>query len=170
VAASFSVLIHPMSASLESGGVRRPCCVRHEVADGSLGLATQGEVDMLFSLKRFIAVAGITCAIAGVAPVAMASAATAPAVTPVALPALPALPGLPALPLPFPGSLGLSCSVNQGFFPGFLNLGPTGPLGPLGPHGPLGNTNNNLPCGADVFNLGPSGPLGPGGALGTLGG
>jgi hypothetical protein len=117
---------------------------------------------MLFSLKRFTAIAGITCAIAGVGPVAMASAAAPPSVTPVALPAL------PALPLPFPGTTGLSCSVNQGFFPGFLNLGPTGPLGPLGPHGPLGNTNNNLPCGAAVFNLGPSGPLGPGGALGTL--
>jgi hypothetical protein len=63
---------------------------------------------------------------------------------------------------------GLSCSVNQGLFPGFINLGPTGPLGPLGPYGPLGNTNNNLPCGAAAFNFGPGGPLGPGGALGGL--
>jgi hypothetical protein len=91
----------------------------------------------------------------------MASAAIPAPITPIAL---------PSLPLPIPGTTGLSCSVNQGFFPGFMNLGPTGPLGPLGSHGPLGNTNNNLPCGAAAFNLGPSGPLGPGGALGTLGG
>jgi hypothetical protein len=65
---------------------------------------------------------------------------------------------------------GTSCNVNQGLFPGFMNLGPTGPMGPLGPHGPLGNTNSNLPCGLAAFNLGPSGPLGPGGALAGVGG
>ncbi|HWE12588.1 MAG TPA: hypothetical protein VG365_03700 [Solirubrobacteraceae bacterium] len=117
---------------------------------------------MLASLKRFTAVAGVTCAAAGVGPVALAAADT-PAPTP--LGALPSLPGVPSsLTNPF----GLSCSVNQGLPPWFINLGPTGPLGPLGPHGPLGNTNNNLPCGADVFNFGPTGPLGPGGPLGGL--
>jgi hypothetical protein len=115
---------------------------------------------MLFSLRRFTAIAGVTCAIAGVGPVAMASAATPASATTGALPSF-ALPTLPSWP-------GLSCSVNQGLFPGFINLGPTGPLGPLGPHGPLGNTNSNLPCGIAAFNLGPSGPLGPGGALGSL--
>jgi hypothetical protein len=116
---------------------------------------------MLVSLKRLTAIAGLTCAIAGVAPVALAGAATP---TPAG-----ALGASASLQLPtslFPMSGGLSCSVNQGLFPGFINLGPTGPLGPLGSHGPLGNTNNNLPCGAAAFNLGPSGPLGPGGALG----
>jgi hypothetical protein len=115
---------------------------------------------MLSSMKRFTAVAGITCALVGTGPVAIAAAATPSAPN--------AIGALPALQLPFPSPLQQqSCNVNQGLFPGFLNLGPTGPLGPLGPHGPLGNTNNNLPCGAAVFNLGPSGPLGPGGPLGT---
>jgi hypothetical protein len=120
---------------------------------------------MLSSMKRFTAAAGITCAIVGAGPVAIAAAAPASAPVPVngfgAIPSL-QLPNLPGFP-------GQSCSVNQGLFPGFINLGPTGPLGPLGPKGPLGNTNNNLPCGADVFNLGPTGPLGPGGALGPGG-
>jgi hypothetical protein len=121
---------------------------------------------MLSPLKRLAAIAGITCAACGVGPVALAGAATPPSS---ALGALspPAL----SIPSPFSGAQplfpGLSCSVNQGLFPGIPNLLPTGPLGPLGPHGPLGNTNKNLPCGADVFNLGPSGPLGPHGALGT---
>jgi hypothetical protein len=110
------------------------------------------------SLRRFTAIAGITCAIAAIGPVAMAGAATPPAGAIGAFPSL-----------SFPTMPGLSCSVNQGLFPGFLNLGPTGPLGPLGPHGPLGNTNSNLPCGAAAFNFGPSGPLGPGGALGSIG-
>jgi hypothetical protein len=114
---------------------------------------------MLSSLKRFTVIAGITCAIAGVGPVALASAATPPSS------AISALPSFP-LPTQFPFG-GLSCSVNQGLFPGFINLGPTGPLGPLGPQGPLGNSGNNLPCGADAFNLGPSGALGPHGPLGT---
>jgi hypothetical protein len=51
-----------------------------------------------------------------------------------------------------------------GFFPSFMNYGPTGPLGPLGSKGPLGS--GHLPTGAAAWNLGPSGPLGPGGALG----
>jgi hypothetical protein len=112
------------------------------------------------SVRRFTIFAGITCALAGAAPVAAAAAAT-----PVTSPADPlqalsqfTLPNQPLLP-------GLSCSVNQGLFPGIINLGPTGPLGPLGPHGPLGSSNNNLPCGAAAFNLGPTGPLGPGGPL-----
>jgi hypothetical protein len=116
----------------------------------------------MLSLKRLTAVAGVTCAIAGVGPVAMASAAP---------PALNLPSAAASLPNPFanaPLFPGLSCSVNQGLFPGFINLGPTGPLGPLGPAGPLGSTNHNLPCGGAAFNLGPSGPLGPGGALGGL--
>jgi len=118
---------------------------------------------MLSSMKRFTAIAGITCAIAGAGPVAIAAAAPAPT-PPAGFGALPGLqwPNLPSL-------QGQSCSVNQGLFPGLVNLGPTGPLGPLGPMGPLGNTTNNLPCGASVFNLGPTGPLGPGGPLGSGG-
>jgi hypothetical protein len=95
----------------------------------------------MFSLKSrvvTVAAAAITCAVASVGPAASASAAT------------------PRL---------LPCSVNQGLFPFFINLGPTGPLGPLGAFGPLGGTSH-LPCGAAVFNFGPFGPLGPFGALG----
>lgn len=117
---------------------------------------------MFSPVRRFTILAGIACAIAGIGPIAAASADT-PAVNPASLlPGLsfPSLPNLPTLP-------GLSCSVNQGLFPGIINLGPTGPLGPLGPHGPLGNSNNNLPCGAAAFNFGPTGPLGPGGPLGS---
>jgi hypothetical protein len=116
---------------------------------------------MLSSLKRLTAIAGVSCAVIGVGPVALASAAT---------PSPTVATGLPSLTLPgWPGTSGSSCNVNQGLFPGFINLGPTGPLGPLGPNGPLGNGNNNLPCGSGVFNLGPSGPLGPGGLLGPHG-
>jgi hypothetical protein len=121
----------------------------------------------MFSLQRRIAIAGITCAIAGAGPVALAGAAT-----PAQADGIGALPSLqlPNLSL-FPGQ---SCSANQGLFPGFMfpgfiNLGPTGPLGPLGAFGPLGGGTSPLPCGAAIFNLGPSGPLGPGGALGTGG-
>jgi hypothetical protein len=117
---------------------------------------------MLSSMKRLTAIAGITCAIVGAGPVALAAAATPPAPN--------AIGALPSMQLPLPSPLQpQSCSVNQGLFPGFLNLGPTGPLGPLGPRGPLGNTNSNLPCGAAVFNLGPTGPLGPSGPLGQGG-
>jgi hypothetical protein len=166
LAPSLTLLIHPVRFSQQSGGVRLTICVRLEVVDGNPGLAAK-ETDMLSPLKRFAAVAAITCAAGGVGPVALASAATPPSSAPSALSLLP-----PSIPSPFPGIQspfpGLSCSVNQGLFPGIPNLGPTGPLGPLGSHGPLGNTDKNLPCGADVFNLGPSGPLGPGGALGSL--
>jgi hypothetical protein len=161
------VLIRPVRVSNQSGGVRLTICVRLEVDGGNPGLATK-ETDMLSSLKRFAAVAGVTCAALAAGPVGLAGAATPllnvpSALRPLALPNQPLLPGpnQPLLP-------GLSCSVNQGLFPGIPNLGPTGPLGPLGSHGPLGNTNNNLPCGAAAFDLGPSGPLGPGGALGSL--
>jgi hypothetical protein len=169
LAPSLTLLIHPVRFSQQSGGVRLTICVRLEVVDGNPGLATK-ETDMLSSLKRFAAVAGITCAACGAGPVALAGAATTPSSPLSALSALSPLPlstqsPFPGIQSPFPG---LSCSVNQGLFPGIPNLGPTGPLGPLGSHGPLGNTNKNLPCGADVFNLGPSGPLGPGGALGSL--
>ena len=105
---------------------------------------------MTSSLKRLSGVAGITCALVGSGPVALAAAASPPASS-----------GTPLFP-------GLSCSVNQGLPPGFLNLGPTGPLGPLGPNGPLGGGNSNLPCGLAAFNLGPTGPLGPGGPLATV--
>jgi hypothetical protein len=60
--------------------------------------------------------------------------------------------------------LSLQGNNQLGFFPGFVNLGPTGPYGPLGAKGPLGS--GHLPTGAAAWNLGPSGPLGPGGALG----
>jgi hypothetical protein len=112
---------------------------------------------MLSSLKRFTVIAGVTCAIAGAGPVALAGAAKPAPANP--FDAFAAL-QFPNAPLP-----GQDCSVGQGLFPGFINLGPTGPLGPLGPKGPLGNTNKNLPCGLAVFNFGPSGPLGPGGPL-----
>jgi hypothetical protein len=119
------------------------------------------ETDMLFSLKRGIAVAGITCALAGVGPIAVAGAATPAPFAGFGAGASFQLPNAPLFP-------GLSCGVNQGLFPGFVNLGPTGPLGPLGAYGPLGSSGNNLPCGAAAFNLGPGGPLGAGGALGSL--
>lgn len=106
-------------------------------------------------LKRLTVIAGITSAIASAGPIALAGAATPPSI--------PNIP-LPPTNLPLPGQ---SCAVNQGFLPGFTNLGPTGPYGPLGPGGPFGGNGGNLPCGADVFNLGPSGPLGPHGALGV---
>jgi hypothetical protein len=183
LAASLTLLIRPVRFSQQSGGVRLTISVRLEVVDGNPGLATK-ETDMLSSLKRYAAVAGISCAACGVGPVGIASAATsssAPRVpVPVPLSIQSLVPGIqspfPALgtqsPFPSPRTQsplpGLSCSVNQGLLPGIPNLGPTGPLGPLGPHGPLGNTDKNLPCGADVFNFGPSGPLGPGGALGSL--
>jgi hypothetical protein len=116
----------------------------------------------MFSLKSRIAIAGITCAIAGAGPVALASAATPAQATGIGALGSLQLPNQPLFP-------GLSCSVNQGLFPGFINLGPTGPLGPLGAYGPLGGGTSHLPCGAATFNIGPSGPLGPGGPLGTGG-
>jgi hypothetical protein len=114
----------------------------------------------MFSLNRFTATIGIGCALAGAG---LAGATSAVAALPIGGHTLLGPPVRPTIPgLPFSPS---SCSQNQGFFPGFLNFGPTGPLGPLGAQGPLG-TSANLPCGASVFNLGPTGPLGPGGPLG----
>jgi hypothetical protein len=160
---SLTLLSHSLRSSQASGGVRLTRCVRLEVVEVAL-TSRHKEIDVS-PLRRLTILAGMTVAIAGALPVGAAGAAT-PASDPVsALQALspPTLPSLPSL----SSLLGLSCSVNQGLFPGIINLGPTGPLGPLGPYGPLGNTNNNLPCGAAAFNLGPTGPLGPSGPLGS---
>jgi hypothetical protein len=150
--AGFGVIVHRADAlgALQAGSG----------GDGSPD-RDKKEIEMSSLLKRGIALAGLTCAIAGAGPVALASADPAPA-TGLGAFASWQMPGFSLF-----GGTGTSCGANQGLFPGFLNLGPTGPLGPLGAHGPLGATTN-LPCGAAAFNLGPGGPLGPGGALGSL--